>query len=181
MSENDSRDIPGFSNDTLRRGLEGASRRGAIRRESLRQQLDAEAAADRKQVWHDNRTAALRGPVQINGVDHWWCVCVCRWSSLRLPDPEAAKREYDKHPCSINGEDHIDRALKELQQTEREDNQRTKPLVARPKSSLIPALEAQRTSADEQLLGREAADAVLKALEENTAERFDLLELGEKR
>lgn len=169
--DDQSADIPGYTEDALKRGIAGALRRGAKRHARFGAALAAEAEADRRTTYLDNRNGALRGPVLIDGVEHWWCVCVCRWTGLRVRDPEVAKREYDAHPCSIHADQAVDRALAELDGV---------TLTKHPKSTLVPALAERRTDADNAALAREAAVAAIGKLEEqaDAAEvRFALLEL----
>lgn len=183
--ENDSREIDGYTDDALAKGLAGAAKRAAARRSARATAIALETQVEVSQALQDNRNGALRGPISVNGVDHWWCVCVCRWQGLRVPDPEVARREYDKHPCRIAFHDDavVDRAIAELAQTAREDGQRTNALTKRAGSTAIPALEQQRSAAEEQALGREAVAEVLGRLENETdaaEQRFALLELDKR-
>lgn len=176
---NGTRDIEGATAETLAKGIAGAARHHGRRHDKFLAQLEAEQAAERRLAWSTNREAALRGPVDLAGTPHWWCVCACRWSGLRVPDPEVAKREYDKHPCSMNGDAAVDRALAELENTNRETTSRTTQLTKRPGSSLVPALAEQRTSGDEVLLGGERQVVAVEAEEQVDAveKRMSLLEL----
>lgn len=180
------RDFPDATPETIERGLAAVSRR---RRERQAQRdeywagpgttLATESALARQL----NRQAALRGPVAIDGVDHWWAVCVCRWQSLRHKDPELALREYEQHPCSIPVEDDApQRAQASLASTtlvERADG--TIGIAKRPRSTLIPALASQRTESDEQALRgvyeeRPTTNTTAQT-EDEAAARFALLEL----
>ena len=178
-------DLPDATEDTIATGLRAVSERRQARQAARDEYWagDTEFSKEHRTVQALNRAAALRGPVNIEGVDYWWAVCVCRWCSLRYRDAEQALREYDKHPCSIPVEDDAPmRAQRDLNVTklvERPDG--SFGIAKRPASTLIPAVAALRAQADEQALagaveGRDTTPAV-KQIEDETAERFALLEL----
>jgi hypothetical protein len=178
-------DYPDATEETIARGIRGAAERRRARQESRDEYWQGGGAlgAELRTAAGLNRAAALRGPVSIDGVDHWWAVCVCRWCSVRLKDPELALREYDAHPCSIPVEDdapmRAQRALNDFRLVERADG--SYGIAKRPASILIPALAQERTAADEQALagvqeGRDTTPAT-KQTEDDAVERFALLEL----
>lgn len=174
------------TDESIAKGIAGASAKRRARQEARDEYWSGsgtEFAAEYRLAQALNRAGALRGPVSIEGVDHWWAVCVCRWRSLRVKDPELALREYDAHPCSIPVEDDAPmRAQRDLNNhtlVERPDG--TFGMARRPASTLIPALAQERTAADEQALagvveGRDTSPAT-KQTEDEAAERFALLEL----
>jgi hypothetical protein len=47
---------------------------------------------------HMNRTAALRTAENCL----YFTRCACRWTGLRVADPEVARREYDAHVCPLD-------------------------------------------------------------------------------
>lgn len=178
-------DIPEASEESINKGLAAVSARRKARQEKRDAYFDAggELGPELRRRLGENRHAALRGPVSIDGLDHWWAVCVCRWTSLRLKDPGLALREYDAHPCSIALEDDaVQRAQDSVDRfvmVEREDG--TRGMVKRPKSTMIPALAEQRTPADERALRgeHEERNTIVGTTrsEDEAAERFALLEL----
>lgn len=180
------RDIEGATPESIERGLDAVARRRRERQDQRDEYWASDrtsGAVDARDAYQLNRAAALRGPVSIDGSDHWWAVCVCRWQSLRLKDPEAVLCEYDRHPCSIPVEDdapaRAQAALKNTTLVEREDG--TIGIAKRPLSTLIPALASQRTEADEKALRgvyeERPSQTTTKQSEDEASARFALLEL----
>lgn len=179
-------DYPEATEATIAKGIAGAAAKRRAKQEARDEYWAGsgnDLAAERRSALAMNRTGALRGPVSVDGVDHWWAVCTCRWRSLQVKDPELALREYDAHPCSIPVEDdapaRAQAALNNHVKVERADG--TFGMARRPPSTLIPALAQERTAADEQALagvveGRDTSPAT-KQTEDEAAERFALLEL----
>jgi hypothetical protein len=181
-----SRDVPDATDESMFRGMQAVSARHKARSEARDAHFDAggDLGPELRRGLALNRAAALRGPVVLDGVDHWWAVCVCRWSGVRHKDPELALREYDAHPCSIPLENdapmRAQAALSDHTFVEREDG--SFGMRKRPKSTMIPALAEQRTPADELALRGEHEDrnetrSTTTRTEDEAAQRFALLEL----
>ena len=181
------RDLPDATSETVARGLAAVSARRKARQEARDEYWSGETEfrGEHRTALALNRAAALRGPVGVSGVDHWWAVCVCRWRSLQFPDPELALREYDRHPCSIPLEDdapmRAQRDLNNFKLVERADG--SIGMAKRPTSTIIPAIASQRSKVDEQALRGTPEElqptATTQTVEDEdaVAQRMSLLEL----
>lgn len=109
-------------------------------------------AALQREVSHQNRTAALRQAED----GRWFTICACKWHGLRVDDPEVARREFDAHACSVDGDAAVERAVENVDR-----------LVYGPKreaSTMAPA-EVGETA------------PVVTVVEDGTEQRMALLEL----
>ena len=104
-----------------------------------------------------NRTAALRTGTWPDGGVYHVTACACGWHGLRQADPEVARREYDAHACSINGDTAVDRAAANVDR-----------LTYGPKRERSSMVDAVRVEADE---------TVQTKTEDETEQRMALLEI----
>ena len=97
--------------------------------------------------------------VDSQGISKYFTQCGCGWCGLRVEDPELARREYDKHPCTIG--------------------LAFEPgLTGRGAKEPLPIDWAQTTKdLLERKLGSEAAPVVTTTEVDGTERRFQLMEL----
>lgn len=104
----------------------------------------------------ENRTAALRGSAGA-----WFTNCNCGWHGLTVTDAELARREYDAHACAAEsvGQRAVDRA------------------IACTDRSVLPKREAAVLRPSLPLEGVETPALPEHAVEDDTVQRFALLEI----
>lgn len=63
----------------------------------------ADVEALKRVIRQRNRENALKTGAWPDGATYYVTQCACGWHGLRVPDPEAARREYDAHTCAAEG------------------------------------------------------------------------------
>lgn len=121
--------------------------------------------AVRRDVNLRNRVAALKGPVFVGEIRHWFTQCACGWCGLQVTDPEVARREFDAHACAVNGDAPVVRAMAEVDSL---------TLEKRHEPTVRPADELRQLVAE--ALGV-PVEATTRTQVEADNERFALLEL----
>lgn len=146
------------------------AKRSPLRRAKYEARAKAESAIQLAQVKADNRAGALR-TVFVDGVQHFFGACACKWHGLRVGDPELALREYDAHPCTISLYDDsvIDRELKYDA-----DGRIIKRTSIQAVNQVLPDGQVINTITPDSTVGTSTKTTTE---EEDQAKRFSLLEL----
>lgn len=156
--------------DGIAAALERLRAKGAARKHAQHARARAEhAAMVRAEVTRPNRDNAVQ-TVEENGLVRYFARCACNWCGLRVDDPELARREYDAHPCTITGDDAVERAQ---QNVDRDVFDRATGKLVVPKRT---ADQMQVATGLRHDVETSAAPAITQT-EDDAAQRFALLEL----
>lgn len=156
--------------DGMAAALERLRAKGAERKHAQRARARAEhAAMVRTEATAPNRESAVQ-IVEENGIVRYFARCACKWCGVRVDDPELARREYDAHPCTITGDDAVERAQ---QNVDRDVFDRATGKLVIPKRT---AEQMQVATGLREDVGIGAAPAIMQT-EDDAAQRFALLEL----